>query len=197
MTLKETLFPACCAALFLSSCLTVKYKEYHINLRTDTAGDAVVRFVDIGSASDDTANVSQDDFRQLIEFYVEGNGLEREYPGVSNVTKRLFEEHEVLCGEIRFSFDSLSVLGLFRYDSLSPLMYYPGGENANERILETNGRMGGERMPVVFWPARTPELFMRTRTIGNGHNRRSLLREFQQWEERKPHSPSPSSPGRQ
>jgi hypothetical protein len=169
--------------LFFSGCLSVKQKEYHIRLRTDHSGDATIKFIDIASETDDSVDVSRDDFRQLIEFYLEGTGIEMEHSGFRNVTKRLFEDDGVLSGEIHFTFDSLAALRLFKYDSRSPLMYFTGGELASEWILETNGKYGGETMPVVFWPGDATELYLKTRVVSEAPFRRGLLSYFRLWEE--------------
>ncbi len=192
--IKLSLLLALSAQLFLTGCLAVKQKEYRIRLQTDNSGEATVKFIDIASESDDTVDISQDDFRQLIEFYFEGTGVEQEYSGFRNVTKRLFEDHGVLSGEIHFTFDSLASLRLFKFDAQSPLMYFIGGELATERILETNGKYGGEGMPVIFWPNDIGELYLKTRVVSEAPYRRNLLTYFHQWEEQRRSSGFPPEP---
>ena len=190
---KLILLLALSAQLFLAGCLTVKQKEYRIRLQTENSGEATIKFIDIGSASDDTVDISQDDFRQLIEFYFEGTGVEQEYSGFRNVTKRLFEEHGVLSGEIHFTFDSLASLRLFRFDTQSPLMYFMGGELASERILETNGKYGGETMPVIFWPRDAGELYLKTRVVSEAPYRRTFSGIFSNGKRRDGPTASPQS----
>jgi hypothetical protein len=99
------------------------------------------------------------------------------------VSKRLYEDHGLLHGEIRFEFDSLASLRLYRFDSLSPVMYYVGDEFSTERVIETNGVYGGEIMPVVFWPRGTQELTLKTHVVSEAQYRRSLLPHFRAWEQ--------------
>ena len=53
----------------LSGCLTVENKGYYITLTTDHSGQATIKFLNIVSETDDTIDISDDDFQQLIEFY--------------------------------------------------------------------------------------------------------------------------------
>ena len=75
--------------LLLSGCLTVETKEYHIKLKNDTSGEAAIKFINILSESDDTTDITKDDFEQLIDLYLSGNKLEKDNPGFRNVKKRL------------------------------------------------------------------------------------------------------------
>jgi hypothetical protein len=169
----------------LSGCLTVENKEYHITLTTDHSGEATIKFLDIVSETDDTIDISDDDFQQLIEFYLEGTQLEAENPGFRNVRKQLYEEDGMLVGEVTFDFDSLSVVRLFKFDEDSPFMYFVGSPFSSELLVETNGSFGQDWMPVVFWEKDTRELYVKTKVASEVVHHRSLLKNFKEWQELK------------
>ena len=169
-------------AMLISGCLTVENKEYHIRLKSDHSGEATVRFINIMSESDDTVDISKDDFQQLIEFYVQGAKFESENPGFKNVKKRLYEEDGVLVGELTMTFDSLSALRVFKFDKDSPFMYFVGSPLSSEHFIESNGTFGRDWMPVVFWPKEARELYVKTRVISEVAHHRGLLRNFKEWQ---------------
>jgi hypothetical protein len=186
------LLPAilCALAILAAGCLTVESKEYRIRLNPDLSGEATILFVNILSESEDTLDISADDFQQLIEFYVEGTQLEKDNPGYRNVRKRLFEEDGMLMGEIVFSFDSISAVRLFRYDHSGPLMYFAGSPLSAEQLVETNGTRGPDWMPVVFWNREATELYVKTKIVSEVPYQHRLLKHFQDWQ-------SARSPGKQ
>ena len=167
----------------LSGCLTVGTKEYLIKLKTDHSGEATVRFLNILSEADDTLDISADDFRQLMEFYVQGTQLEKENPGYHNVKKRLYEQDGMLCGEVTFTFDSLSALRIYKYDKDSPYMYFVGSPLSSEQFVDANGTFGQDWMPVVFWPKDMRELYLKTKVVSEVAHHRSLLKNFKDWQE--------------
>jgi hypothetical protein len=169
----------------LSGCVTVENKEYHIKLTTNHSGEATIKFIDIVSETDDTTDVSDDDFQQLIEFYLKGTQLETENPGFRNARKRLYEENGMLMGEVTFNFDSLSVVHLFKFDDDSPYMYFVGSPLSSELLLEMNGSFGRDWMPVVFWEKDTWELYVKTKLVSEVVHHRSLLKNFREWQELK------------
>ncbi|MFN0158986.1 MAG: hypothetical protein ACKVRP_13055 [Bacteroidota bacterium] len=173
-------------ALFLPGCLTVESKEYRITLNSDHSGEATIKFINIVSESDDTLDISDDDFQQLIEFYIEGSQLEKENPGFKNVKKRLYEENGVLVGEVSFSFDSLVAVRLFRYDQSSPVMYFVGNPLSSEQFQESNGTRGPDWMPVVFWPKDATEIYLKTKVSSEVPYQRSVLKYFQAWKSAQP-----------
>lgn len=164
-----------------TGCLTVEVKEYRITLKNDHSGEATIKFINIVSETDDSLDMSGDDFSQLIEFYLQGNQLERENPGFRNVRKRLYEENGVLVGELSFTFDSLAVVRFFKFNPDSPYMYFVGSPLSSEQLLETNGTFGRDWMPVIFWPGDTRQLYVKTRVVSEVAFRRSLLPHFQAW----------------
>lgn len=182
MNLRHALPIIVCAGVLLTGCLTAEYKEYRIRLKNDHTGEATIRFRNIISESDDTSDVSADDFRQLVDSYLKGTRLEGDQPGFRNVRKRLFEEDGVLVGELTFSFDSLSVVRIFRYDRESPFMYFVGNPLSSEQLVETNGTYGRDWMPVVFWPKDASELYVKTRVVSEVAYHRDLLSYFREWQ---------------
>lgn len=169
-------------ALEFPACLTVERKEYRIKLNADHSGEAVIKFVNIMSEADDTLDISNDDFHQLIDFYLQGNQLEKENPGFHNVKKRLFEEDSVLCGEITFTFDSLGSVRIFKYDAESPFMYAVGSPLSSEQYVESNGILGRDWMPIVFWPKDSRELYIKTKIVSEVSFQRGLLKNFKEWQ---------------
>ena len=169
-------------ALVFSGCLTVEFKEYTIKLKNDHSGEATIRFINILSEAEDTTDVSADDFKQLIEFYLQGTQLEKDNPGYRNAKKRLYEQDGVLVGEVTFTFDSLSALRIFKYDKESPYMYFVGHPLSSEQYVESNGAFGRDWMPVVFWPKDTKELTLKTKVVSEVSHQRSLLKNFREWQ---------------
>jgi hypothetical protein len=183
MTRSPLLIAAVCVlAALAGGCLTVESKEYRIHLNADLSGEATILFVNILSESEDTLDITVDDFQQLKEFYLEGTQLEKENPGFQNVRKRLFEQNGVLMGEVSFSFDSISAVRLFCYDRSSPLMYFVGSPLSAEQLVETNGSRGPDWMPVVFWNREISDLYVKTRVLSEVPYQRSLLKHFQDWQ---------------
>ncbi len=172
-------------SLLITGCLTVETKEYHFKLKNGTAGEATITFINILSESDDTTNITREDFQQLIDLYLSGGKLEMDNPGYHNVKKRLYEKNGVLCGEISFSFDSLSAVRLFKYDENSPYMYYASNPLSSETLVETNGEQTEQWMPVVFWEKNAREFYVKTRTSSEGRFRTSLLKQFREWQAKK------------
>lgn len=169
-------------ALFWAGCLTVETKEYHIKLKTETSGEATIKFVNIVSESDDTTDITLEDFQQLLETYLSGTQLEKENPGYHNVKKKLYEEKGVLVGEVSFTFDSLHTVRLFKFDKDSPLMYYASNPLSSETLLETNGTQGEEWMPIVFWKRDARELYVKTKVSTESRFRTSLVKHFRTWQ---------------
>lgn len=168
-------------ACLSSGCLTVGTKEYRIRFKNATSGEATIKFINILSEADDTVDITSDDFQQLIDFYLQGNQLEKDNPGFHNVKKRLFEEGGVLCGEITFTFDSLESLRIFRYDNDSPLMYPIGSPLSSEQYLESNGILPRPWIPVIFWPRESKELYIKTKVVSEVSFQRSLLANYRTW----------------
>ena len=169
--------------LSMPGCLTVAEKEYHFKLLSDHSGTAIIKFIDIGSESEDTTDTSQEDFDHLITFYLRGTQFEEQNPGFRDIRKRLYEDGGRLVGEIEFAFDSLGTVKLFRFDADSPYMYYVGTDFFSEELAETNGDYKSNTMPVIFWPRGTTEFSLRTRVSSETPARRTLVDHFRRWED--------------
>jgi hypothetical protein len=169
-------------SVLMTGCLTVETKEYHIKLKTEMSGEATIKFINIQSESDDTTDITKEDFQQLIETYVSGAKLEKDNPGFRNVRKKMYEEKGVLCGEISFTFDSLSHVRFFKYDKDSPYMYYASNPLSSETLVETNGTQGEEWMPMVFWKKDAHDFYVKTHVVSEARYRTSLLKHFREWQ---------------
>ena len=178
LALLITILLTCCC----SGCLTVETKEYRIKFKNANSGEATIKFINIMSEADDTVDITSDDFRQLIDFYLEGNQLEKDNPGFHSVKKRLFEEGGVLCGEISFTFDSLESLRIFKYDTDSPLMYPVGSPLSSEQYVESNGVLPRQWIPMIFWPRDSKDLYIKTKVVSEVSFQRSLLANYRAWQ---------------
>ena len=169
-------------SLLVTGCLTVETKEYRIRLKNGQAGEATIKFINILSESDDTTDITKEDFEQLIDLYVSGNKLEKDNPGFRNPKKKLYEENGVLVGEVTFSFDSLSAVRLFKFDKDSPFMYYASNPLSSETLIETDGVQGEQWMPVVFWKRDAREFYVKTHVASQARYRTSLFKRFREWQ---------------
>ncbi len=172
------------AILLLQSCLTVEKKEYSIKLTGQMSGSAKIRYINIASQKDDGRDVSLKDFGELITDYLEGKKIDEEYPDVSNIDKKLYEENGVLVGEVTFDFDSLTHVKLFKYDKDSPYMCLVKEAFNSEEYESSNGDYGGEKMPVLFWPKNQKE-FKWTNVVSKDMNETvGLVNDFKDWQKR-------------
>ncbi|MCF8367985.1 MAG: hypothetical protein K9G76_03010 [Bacteroidales bacterium] len=166
---------------FLTACLTVEKKVYTFELKDNNSGTLTIRFVNVMSMKDDTADVSQSDFDEMIMSYIEGNQLEQDYPEALVRSKRLFEEDGVLNGEVIIDFENLKSVGLFQYESKGPYMFNVGSFLDSEAYLSSNGEYGGDVMPVVFWPKSLKTLTLTTYITDPDETTISLLDEYKNW----------------
>lgn len=134
------------------------------------------------SMKDDELDVSESDFEELVTNYIEGNEIEMDYEEAIIRSKRLFEEDGKLCGEVIVDFESLKSVGLYQYDSKSPLMFNLSSFLDSESYLKSNGEYGGEVMPVVFWPKSLKTLTLTTYITDPDETTISLLSNYQSWE---------------
>lgn len=170
------------SSLHLAGCLSVETKEYIIKLKNGQSGEATIRFINIVSESDDTTSIAGEDFKQLLDLYISGNKLEKDNPGYQNVRKRLYEDKGVLCGEVTFTFDSLSTIRFFKFDKESPYMYYASNPLSSETLVETNGILAEQWMPIVFWKKDAREFYVKTRVSSEARFRTSLLKNYREWQ---------------
>jgi len=168
--------------LFLSSCLTVEKKEYTFQMKDKNSGTLTIKFINILSMKDDTSNVSESDFEELIAKYIDGNEIEADFENAIIRGKRLFEEEGVLCAEVIIDFNDLASVGLFQYDEESPYMFNVGSFLDSESFLKSNGRYGGEVMPVVFWPESLTNFELTTYLTSPDENTISLLYQYKNWQ---------------
>lgn len=177
----KSFFPIVLISLLLSGCLTVEKKEYSFQLKDNDSGTLTIKFINIMSMKDDALDVSQSDFEELIANYIEGSELEMDYEKALVRSKRLFEENGILCGEVIIDFDDLASVGLFQYDSKSPLMFNVGSFLDSETYLKSNGEYGGEVMPVVFWPKSLKTLTLTTYITDPDETTVGLMNEYNNW----------------
>ena len=92
-------------AFYFQGCLTVETKEYTFKVKKDGSGEAVIKYINIMTDSKDSAGIPEKDYQDLINSYIKGDKLQEDYPHAKNMKKRLFEEDNQLCGEVKFDFD--------------------------------------------------------------------------------------------
>jgi hypothetical protein len=164
--------------LILSSCLTVEKKQYTFEFTGKNAGKLTIKYINIMSNVDSAGVTEVEDFKDLTTNYVDGDKISTSYPEAKNITKRLFEENGVLCGEVTMEFTDLAAARLYQFDKKSPYMFYASSVDG-ETFVESNGTYGGEYMPVVIFPANLKKLTVTT-SIGKpgDQNAVSLLGEY-------------------
>lgn len=168
--------------LIFVGCLGVEKKEYTIKLKDGQSGTATVKYINIFSNDDDEKDVSFKDFGELVSDYLQGDKIEKDYPGIRDVKKRLFIENNAVCGEITFTFDSLSQIRLYRFED-GPIMYYVNsGSSPSEKFDSSNGMFGGDIMPVIFWNKSMKELLFKTRVTEDTVGKRNLANWYKMWQ---------------
>jgi hypothetical protein len=154
------------SSLLLGGCLMVESKDYTFLVKPDGSGSGRIVFENFTSMQDtqEAEDQTTKDYTELINKFLKGNSLEMQNPAYTNLKKRLFEQDGKLHGEITFDFASYEDVGLFRLDDKGMWMYHAGQMNGGtmERLDSANGRFGGQRMPVVFWPEGTSEFRLYT-----------------------------------
>jgi hypothetical protein len=169
--------------LFLSGCLTCEKKEYTFKFTGDNSGQLTIKYINIMSTKDDTVDNSVEDFTTLMTDYYEGSEIENEFPEATLVSKKLFEEDGVLCGEIVIEFSDLVIAHLYQHQGKGPLMYCLGCYSIDsEYYSESNGEYGGDVMPVVFWEDGLKKLELKTDVTMPDETTVSLLEKYQDWE---------------
>jgi hypothetical protein len=168
--------------LIFVGCLGVEKKEYTIKLKDGQSGTATVKYINIFSNDDDEKDVSFKDFGELVSDYLQGDKIEKDYPGIRDVKKRLFIENNAVCGEITFAFDSLSQIRLFRYDDGPFMFYVNSGSSPSEKFDSSNGKFGGEVMPVIFWNKNVKELHFKTLVTEDATGKRNLANWYKMWQ---------------
>ncbi len=167
--------------LALPSCLTVEKKEYHFEFTGKETGVLTIKYVNIMSVMDDETDVDAD-FKELMDTYVRGDLLEKEYRFSKLISKRLFEEDGILCGELKFEFTEIMAARLFQYQKGDPIMMSLKGSSFSEEYESSNGNYGGDVMPVVFWSDGNQNLKVTTKITKPDKSSISLLKKFKEWE---------------
>jgi len=167
--------------LLMSGCLTVEKKLYTFKFTEGDAGTLTIKYVNIMSVKDDTLNVSVEDFEELISTYIDGEEIELDFPYAQVVSKKLFEDEGVLCGEIVFEFEYLAAINLYQYKKSGPYMYCLNCSLDSETYEYSNGTYGEEIMPVVFWESDLPVLNLASGISYPDESMVSLLPLYEEW----------------
>jgi len=172
--------------LFLSGCLTCEKKEYTFKFTGDNSGQLTIKYINIMSTKDDSIDNSEEDFNTLMTDYYEGAEIENEFPEATLVSKKLFKENDVLCGEIVIEFTDMAMAHLYQHQGKGPLMYCLGCYSIDsEYYSESNGEYGGDIMPVVFWESGLKKLELKTDVTLPDETTVSLLDKYEEWEKGK------------
>jgi hypothetical protein len=169
--------------VFMSGCLTCEKKEYTFEFTGKDSGLLTIKYINIMSTMDDTVDISEDDFTSLIADYYEGSEVENGFPNSTMISKRLFEENGVLCGEIVFEFTGISAANLYQHKGKGPIMYCLGCNSLDsEYFAESNGEYGGDIMPIVFWESGLKTLTLTTDVTFPDETTVSLLDHWKSYE---------------
>ena len=171
--------------LIFTSCLTVEKKEYTFELTGENSGKMTIRYINIMSVMDDGKDVTAQDFTEILDKYINGDQIEQDFPGATNIKTRLFEQNGQLCGEVTLDFPSLSAARLYQYDKNSPLMMCISAAYDSETYVSSNGNYGNDYMPVVFWPSGSRKLTVTTSVSAPDETSLSLVGEYRKWKETK------------
>ena len=176
------------ACLLLSGCLTSEFKEIRISLNPDGSGKGSILYIGISSEQgDDTVSLAKEDFESLIADYLEGKSFETANEKLTNVKKRLFVKDGKLMGEVTFEFSDISAIGLYKHKNEGPFMYYTlaDGYLTSGQYAASNGSYGGEKMPVVFWPANASEFYIKMALSAPETPKSSLAANYDTWQKRR------------
>jgi len=168
-------------AIVMTSCLTVEKKEYSFEMTGENSGKMTIRYINILSVMDDGNDVSAADFQELLDKYINGEQLAQDFPGASNLKKRLYEENDQLCGEVTIEFNELSSARLYQYDQKSPVMMCISAAFDSETYISSNGSYGNDFMPVVFWPSGSKKMEVTTSVTAPDETSMSLLPAYRTW----------------
>ncbi len=168
-------------ALIMTSCLTVEKKEYSFELTGENSGKMIIRYINILSVMDDSNDVSVADFQELLDKYINGDQIVQDFPGATNISKRLYEENDQLCGEVTLDFQDLSSARLYQFDKKSPVMMCVSAAYDSESYVSSNGSYGNDYMPVVFWPSGSKKLEVTTSVTATDETTMSLLGAYKTW----------------
>ncbi len=166
----------------LTSCLTVEKKQYTYMIEDDNSGTLTIKYINIFSMMDNGVNVSEADFKELLETYIQGDQIYQDYPGAENIKTNLFEENGQLCGEVTLHFNDLNSARLYQFDRSCPIMMNISTNFDSETFQSSNGEYGNEHMPVVFWRQGSKKLIVTTSVTIPDESSVSLVNEFRKWQ---------------
>ncbi len=170
-------------SVFMASCLTVEKKQYSFTVKKDGSGSGTIKFINIVSQDDEDKDVSFEDFGELMNDYYEGEQFETDHPNMTVTDKKLYEENDVLCAEVSFTFTHIDSIGFMKFEdcSCAPLLYYLG--SLSETFNSTNGTYLGENtnMPFIKWGGKETKLNFETIVQENLSDCRSLLDLYNVW----------------
>lgn len=162
--------------LMLSSCLTCETKEYIFTMTGKNSGKLTIRYNNIFSNSLDSIGEINSDYDELINMWLKGEKIERDFPKAKKIKKRLFEANGVLNGEVTMEFDNLEDVRLFRYNNSGPLMFSTTAFNDDGETFRTsNGTYANDNTPVIFWNEEESSLRITTRIAAPDSTTVSLL----------------------
>lgn len=168
-------------AVFMTSCLTVEKKTYSFEMTGENSGKLTIRYINILSVMDDGQDVTVADFQELLDKYINGDQLVQDFPGATNIKKRLYEDNDQLCGEVSLDFPDLAAARLYQYDAKSPLMMCISAAYDSETYISSNGSYGNDYMPVVFWPSGSIKMEVTTAVTAPDETSMSLVPAFKAW----------------
>lgn len=113
-----------------TGCLEVDRIVYTFDAKTLTG-----EILYVGIHSDSADNVDED-YKELMDEFVNGNKLESENPGFNIQSKELFEQDGKLVGRVRLGFRNLEKVGIYQHDKKSPYIYC---DSDDKLVLTTNG----------------------------------------------------------
>ncbi len=163
-------------SFYIQGCLGVETKEYTFKMKKDGSGEVTIKYINIMTDSKDSAGIPEADYQELIDTYMKGHKLEEDYPEAKNIEKRLFEEDNQLCGEVKFEFDDITKFKFYKYKDKGPWCYYLSADMfGSEQYFSSNGTYGGEKMPVIFWEGDQKTFEFKTVVSAPAKNTMSLL----------------------
>lgn len=164
--------------LLITSCLTIEKKEYTFQFNGTNSGTLTIKYINIYASSIDSASQITSDFNDLQTNYIAGEKIDLDYPGATNIKKRLFEENGQLCAEVTMDFADLAAVRLYQFEKKSPIMFCVTSAFDTETYLASTGHYGGDYMPVIFFDGENKVLKITTKISEPDSLSVSLLNEW-------------------
>ena len=171
-------------AMMMSSCLTTEKKEYVFKFTGKNSGTLTIRYINLMSASEDSTDRSKGDFQELLNKYINGDLINKQYPTATNIRKQMYELNGQLYAEVVLDFPNLEAAKLYQYDANSPFMLCLTSETDTEHFVESNGIYGGVSMPVVFWNKDMKELHVTTAITQPDQSTHGLADAYKEWKKK-------------